>query len=273
MTEDDGAEANGNGDANGGGGIIHTVGEDDAYDSPFGAPLAAPLIGAHTGDANGDTDQDAYDSPFGAPVAAEADGNNAPAVGASLLGGLGGALGGFGGKVGGAVSSVASKTKIGEVSGSLWERSSAMRQSLSTVTKDVASAMKEELVGVSSTVGDGVKSVQGLVATGSGSDDERTPLADDATSLEHASADTDNSPRASAWDNTSLEHVNGMQDMQEVSSSGFVDLDQDAFYSASLATPTAEASNDYIPYDYIPDFLTSIPYVLTHIPYWCRVLE
>jgi len=160
--------------SNGRGDIFRIVGEDDdAYDSPFGAPVAAPLASINDGVASEGAGVNAYGSPFGAPAIAEADGQESTrAVGASLLGGLGGAFGGLGGKVGGAVSSVASKTKIGEVGGSLWERSSGMRQSFSAVTKDVASAMKEELVGVSSTVGDGVKSVHGLVATGSDSDAE-----------------------------------------------------------------------------------------------------
>jgi len=63
---------------------------------------------------------------------------------------------------------------------------------------------------------------------------------DAATSLAHARDSTDTGAGASASQrDTPAERVNGAHDMHEVASE-FVDLDQDAFYSTSLLTPTDE---------------------------------
>ncbi|EKX49612.1 hypothetical protein GUITHDRAFT_135801 [Guillardia theta CCMP2712] len=73
-----------------------------------------------------------------------------------------------------ALSSVKSNVKLplGEVGGTLWERSSIVRNSISAVTKDVASAMKEEIVGMSSTVGVGMKGFKEVITTISNDDEE-----------------------------------------------------------------------------------------------------
>ena len=223
----DGAE----GAAGQGAGARASSGGADAYDAPFDPP--APTNGAGAGGALSSPGDDAYDSPFGALAVAapesggeEAAADDAPA--ASILGKMGGAMGGALGKI-----------SIGEVGGNLWERSSAVRQSLSSVTQDVASAMKEELAGVSSTVGERVTAVSELVAVGS--DDEHTsgrhsPGVGGMPSCEGASVGWAGEDEGMAMDPSQL------QDMQEVAASEFEELDQSAFYSASLDTPTSDSA-------------------------------
>lgn len=225
--EDESEESDGEGEenlgqevqANGNGGDLVTIGDNDhsslsgltptsgrdagAYDAPFGAQVAAVEYDAHVGD------------------------DEAPASVTSLLGRVGGALGGGAAAL---VSSVASKTNFGEVGGNLWERSSLMRESLSTVTKDVASAMKEELVGVSSTVGGSVKSVSEFVGAGSGSDD------DDSARNTHA-------PPVAIFNEHMMAENTDVEDMHDVAESEFVELDQLALYGSSLEpTPGYAAS-------------------------------
>jgi hypothetical protein len=208
----------------GAGGVEHdgkaqvSDGGADAYGAPFDLP--APTNGAV------DALDDAYDSPFWAHAAAAPESGGEEEAGvsaASILGKVGGALG---------------KITIGGVGGNLWERSSAVRQSLSSVTQDVASAMKEELAGVSSSVGDRVKTVSELVAAGSGSDDERLSAHDGpgANGLQEGGANWAGADAAEVTD------LSQLQDMQEVTASEFEELDQNAFYSASLDAPTLKSA-------------------------------
>ena len=190
----------------------------DAYGAPFDPP--APTNGAV------DTLDDAYDSPFGAHDAAAPESGGEEEAGvpaASILGKVSGALG---------------KITIGGVGGNLWERSSAVRQSLSSVTQDVASAMKEELAGVSSSMGDRVKTVSELVAAGSGSDDERLSAHDGprANGLQEGGANWEGADAAGVTD------LRQLQEMQEVAASEFEELDQNAFYSASLDAPALKSA-------------------------------
>jgi hypothetical protein len=105
-----------------------------------------------------------------------------------------------------------------------------MRESLSTVTKDVASAMKEELVGVSSTVGGSVKSVSEFVGAGSGSDD------DDSARNTHA-------PPVAIFNEHMIAENTDVEDLNDVAESEFVELDQLALYGSSVEpTPGYAAS-------------------------------
>ena len=197
------------------------------------------MVDGRVGDSEGNGDIDAYDAPFSVPAASgeavdDVDDEGHAQAASSLFGKVGGAFG----KVGGAaalVSSVASNTKLGEVSGSLWERSSAMRESLSAVTKDVASAMTEELVGVSSTV-------SGLVAGGSGSEDDAALDGHaDGRSAESAAGVMGEYEQTHAAPSM-LDGLHGVEDMQEEACSDFVDLDDDTYYSAPLTAPAVETA-------------------------------
>ena len=124
--------------------------DEDGYDSDgnpieYGDEDRDSAVGEGNGDDFG-ADHGAYDSPFGAVArpgvvgggqaeGGEADGSSEPQPGAAWrIGDLSGTLAGVSGAAA-LMTSVATKSKIGEVGGNLWERSSAMRERVSMVTK------------------------------------------------------------------------------------------------------------------------------------------